>query len=308
MEKKIIDIYHGEAISKYDDVCNATHLIIHKGSQGMTMVDKKCAERIKAFEQRNHPYWIYVFLNKGNELDQTKRLVELYKDKVGKHFVGYVLDIESDNTQANSLKALEYLLTLPHKVMFYFSWDRVPDYPKLLAKRSDKCAFWESRYGDSVGNKKGTDRSDKYPFSKYADLAQYTEYGTCKGMVGDHNIDLNKLTGNKPLSWFTTPLSNEEVKAHKEPVKKKYTGEFPDLPPRGYWMLGDGVTSNVKLRPEIEKLQKFLKKAGLYMGEIDGKIGRLSRQAIMSFQAAVGIKVDGFFGKKSLEKAKNYMI
>lgn len=306
MEKKIIDIYHDEPIAKYDDLCAATHLIIHKGSQGMEFVDKKCAARIAEFEKRNHPYWIYVFLNKGKELEQTKRLVDLYKDKVGKHFVGYVLDIESGNEEANCLKALEYLLTLPHKVMFYFSWDKIPDYHKLIEKRSDKCAFWEARYGDAESNKSGTDRSDKYPFSKYTDLFQFTDHGTCAGMVGDHNIDLNRLTGNRPLEWFTTPY--KEIPKIPQKQKRKYTGEFPDLPPRGYWMLGDGVTSCLNYVTQIKRLQKFLKWAGFYEGEIDAKIGRMTRQAIMDFQAAVGIKVDGFFGKISLEKAKTFMI
>lgn len=211
MAKKIIDIYHQESITSFDDVCNATHFIIHKGTQGTSFVDKKCKERIKAFEERKHPYWIYTFLNKGNELEQAKFLVNTYKNSVGKYFVGYILDIEQNNSQDNCLEALEYLLKQDCKVMFYFQWGSYSKYQKLIAKRSDKCAFWECRYGDTAGNKKGTDRSDKYPFHSTADLGQYTDCGSCTGVSG--RVDLNKVTGNgKDLNWFLKPIEIEEGK------------------------------------------------------------------------------------------------
>lgn len=208
MAKKIIDIYHQENITSYDEICDETHFIIHKGTQGTTFVDKKCKERIKAFEEHKHPYWIYTFLNNGNELAQAKFLVSTYKNAVGKYFVGYILDIEQGNNQENCLEALEYLLNQNCKVMFYFQWGSHGKYPKLIAKRSDKCAFWECRYGDTKGNKKGTDRSDKYPFHSTADLGQYTDCGSCTGISG--NVDLNKVTGNgKSLEWFLTPLGKD---------------------------------------------------------------------------------------------------
>ncbi|MCM8766084.1 MAG: peptidoglycan-binding protein [Candidatus Omnitrophica bacterium] len=65
------------------------------------------------------------------------------------------------------------------------------------------------------------------------------------------------------------------------------------------------------LSPEEEKvfqnkrIQEALKKAGFYSGEIDGKIGPKTREAIKKFQSARGLKVDGVVGPqtwKELEK------
>lgn len=250
MAKKIIDIYHGEGITSYDKVVAATSFVILKGSQGMDFVDNKCAERIKAFEERHHPYWVYVFLDKGDELAQTKRLVELYKDKVGKYFVGYIIDIERNNSQSGCLDALNYLLKLNHKCMFYINWSDVSVYPKLIAKRSDKCACWECRYGDTPGNKKGTDRSNKYPFHSFCDLAQFTEYGKCDGVSGA--VDLNKVTGfgNKDLSWFTTPLSGTPKKEKKkaEPVVQNVSEKTISL-------IGHGSGN-----PSIKNMYEYLEK------------------------------------------------
>jgi len=304
MGKKIIDIYHNDKITTYDEVCEATSFIILKGSQGLHMVDEKCKARVEAFEQRKHPYWIYVFLNNGQELTQTKRLVQLYKNIIGKYFVGYCIDIEDDNSQSGCLEALEYLLDLPCKTMFYFSWDSVNRYPKLIAKRSGQCAFWECRYGDSAGNHQGTDRSDRYPFHSFADLCQYTEYGHCKGIEG--YVDLNKVTDKgKKLQWFITPLNNYESFSETQSGDTSgYTGRFPALPPRGYWMIGDGKTQYRDYRTQIKRLQRLLNWALGENLQIDGIIGRRTREAVIAFEKQHHLIEDGLFGIKCLNAAR----
>ncbi|MFH1664530.1 MAG: peptidoglycan-binding protein [Candidatus Omnitrophota bacterium] len=52
-------------------------------------------------------------------------------------------------------------------------------------------------------------------------------------------------------------------------------------------------------------IQAALNNAGYYEGPVDGKLGSLSRKAIMDFQEAKGLKVDGIAGpetKKALLK------
>lgn len=314
MNREIIDIYHNDTITTYDEVCAATYFIILKGSQGMHMVDDKCKERVNAFEERKHPYWIYVFLNKGNELAQTKRLVELYRDVVGEYFIGYCLDIEDDNPQSGCLEALKYLLDLPCKSMFYFSWDSVGRYPKLISRRSDQCAFWECRYGDSAGNHRGTDRSDRYPFHSFADLCQYTEYGHCQGIEG--YVDLNRISGRgKDLEWFMTPLSKDQAQSQssqkddrtQSQVKgqgKAYSGALPALPPRGYWMIGDGKTQYKDYPTQIKRLQRFLNWSLGKKLAVDGIIGKNTRDAIIEFEKQNGLTPDGLFGEKCLKAAE----
>ncbi len=52
---------------------------------------------------------------------------------------------------------------------------------------------------------------------------------------------------------------------------------------------------------ESEELQKRLKGAGFYDGEIDGKIGPASRTAILSFQAQYGMERDGYASMELLK-------
>ena len=49
----------------------------------------------------------------------------------------------------------------------------------------------------------------------------------------------------------------------------------------------------------VSRVSKALKKAGFYEGNIDGKIGEKTKGAIINFQKANGIKVDGIVGRET---------
>src|SRR5690606_9670522 len=52
---------------------------------------------------------------------------------------------------------------------------------------------------------------------------------------------------------------------------------------------------------ETQELQKRLLALGYYDGEIDGKIGEMSREAIKAFQAQVGLEQNGHPSQQVLE-------
>lgn len=80
---------------------------------------------------------------------------------------------------------------------------------------------------------------------------------------------------------------------------KKYSGTFPVLPSNGYFKKGNkGV--------QVKNLQKFLNWANGSKLTIDGVIGENTIKQIKLFEKNVKILQDGFFGKKCLEKAKEY--
>ncbi len=58
--------------------------------------------------------------------------------------------------------------------------------------------------------------------------------------------------------------------------------------------------------PSKTDIQTALKNGGFYTGEIDGKIGHKTKEAIKEFQRANGLKVDGKVGPKTWDKLKNY--
>jgi len=62
--------------------------------------------------------------------------------------------------------------------------------------------------------------------------------------------------------------------------------------------------SNVSLTPK--QIQLALKNAGYYQGQIDGKIGPRTQDAIRRFQKANGLKADGIVGKKTLAELSRY--
>lgn len=86
--------------------------------------------------------------------------------------------------------------------------------------------------------------------------------------------------------------------------KKKYSGSFPTLPPRGYFTIGDGYKTLGSYSTEIERVQKFLNWFGNYGMKVDGKYGDKTAGYVRNFQSKNGITIDGKFGKKTLAKAK----
>ena len=56
-----------------------------------------------------------------------------------------------------------------------------------------------------------------------------------------------------------------------------------------------------------QQIQTALKNAGVYQGNIDGKIGPASRKAIQTFQKNNGLKADGKVGPKTWVALEPYL-
>lgn len=54
-------------------------------------------------------------------------------------------------------------------------------------------------------------------------------------------------------------------------------------------------------------IQKALKNAGFYTGNVDGKIGPRTKKAIQEFQKAKGLKADGKVGAKTWAELEKYL-
>lgn len=194
------DISHYHPVSNWNTVKENCPVLISKATQGTTYIDPTLGSFISNCELKGIPYWLYAFLNRGNELAQTQFLVKVCGQRIksdSKYFMGYVLDVEAGNSAANVRKALEWLNKQGKKTMLYTMWSEYSKYSAVIADRGSTCAWWEARYGKNNGK----DTSAQYPCNPGVDLHQYTSKGYCPGIPG--SIDLNKLM-NKPLSWFTT--------------------------------------------------------------------------------------------------------
>lgn len=203
------DISHWIHVKDWSQVKKNCGFIISKATQGTNYIDSTLDSFIKGCEANGIPYWLYTYLNKGNEKAQAEYLVNVCKGKVGRMFIGYVLDIEENNTVTGVRQALRYLKSLGGKCMIYTMYAQYSKYKNVIADRGVNCAWWEARYGQDTGA-----YNPAYPCHNGVDLHQYTSKGTVAGI--GHPVDLNRITGTKSILYFTG-----EKHPEKKPAKKK---------------------------------------------------------------------------------------
>jgi len=167
-------------------------VLISKATEGTTYVDPSLKAFVEGCERNGIDYWLYSFVRKGNEKAQAAFLVKTCKGPVGKHFVGYILDIESGSAAIDVANAVKWLSKKSDKIMLYTGYQDYGKYQQVIKNRPHNCAWWEARYWKNDG------RYYKGKNHDGVDLYQYTSTGTADGIGGkcDMNITL------KSDSWF----------------------------------------------------------------------------------------------------------
>ncbi len=191
------DISRWRPVQNWPLVKQSVAFIISKATQGTTKVDPTLYTFVQNCEKYGIPYWLYTYVEDGDELDQAKFLVKTCSPIIGKYFRGYCLDVESENEEASTKLALEYLKKQGYKTIVYTGFQHSGLYTDMLQNRGSTVAWWEARYGKNTGV-----YDSQYPCHAGADLHQFTSRGKCPGI--SDSMDLNRLTGTKPESWFTT--------------------------------------------------------------------------------------------------------
>lgn len=238
---KIIDISHHHKVSDWKKVKSEVDVLITKATEGQTYIDDYFKEVVKQCEVLKIPYWLYTYLRDGEEDKQTKFLIETCKNVVGDCFVGYVLDIEENNSESNVKKAMDILEKQDCKMMIYTMFAQYGLYKEIINERPRKCAWWEARYGLNDGIYRA-----KYPCHSGVDLHQYSSQGACAGIRDE--IDVNRVTGyGKKLKWFVTPKGKE---GEQTVIEKK-----------------EGCFAPIKNPESCEGLVDFLHKRGYGAGE-----------------------------------------
>ena len=214
------DISHWKTVKNWTEVKANCPFIISKATQGTDFIDSSLNSFIAGCEKYGIPYWLYTFLNNGNELAQAKYLVKVCSPKVGKYFMGYILDVERLNPASGVQQAFDYLKTVGKKVMVYTMYSQYLRYKSVIdnVRKTNNCAWWEARYGANNGK-----YSSAYPCHAGVDLHQYTSNGYCPGI--GRTVDLNRVCGSKKVSWFTggggaTPAPEPKPAPKPAPAKK----------------------------------------------------------------------------------------
>ena len=207
--KKYPDISHYHPVNNWEQAKKSVGFLISKATQGTGYIDNTLDGFVSGCESRGIPYWLYTYLNKGRELAQAQYMVRVCASKVGKNFVGYILDVEAGNSASGVQQALDYLKDLGRKTMIYTAYKDYSVYRSVIANRGDNCAWWEARYGLNNG-----EYNSNYPCHNGVDLHQYTSNGICPGISG--KCDLNRLTGTKSEEWFTNGAKSENKPPNDE--------------------------------------------------------------------------------------------
>lgn len=287
MNKLIPDISHYHPVDDWGLVRENVDMLISKATQGTAYIDPTLDDFIDGCEKKHIPYWLYSFLNKGNELKQARFLVDVCKNRVGDYFAGYVLDAEMDNSADNLRMALDWLKEQGKPTMLYVGWSDLDKYVELIEDMGD-TKWWEARYGRDTGT-----FDPDYPCHEGVNLHQYTSNGECPGIPG--KIDLNR------------PVDMAEPVVDLPPEGEAYTGTWPVFPDgRECYKEGDGIVRLRNYPTQIKRVQKLI---GWITGEcltIDGKYGPKTATACRRAQEAIGANPDGIFGPQTLRLAKEY--
>lgn len=200
------DISHYHPVQNWTEVKKHCPFIISKATQGTSYIDTTLTKFVSMCETKGIPYWLYTYLNKGNELAQAKFLVEVCRQRIksgSKYFMGYILDVEAGNSADGVKSALTWLNRQGKKTMIYTMYAEYSQYKDVIASRGSNCAWWEARYGQNHG-----EYNQAYPCHNGADLHQYTSRGYVPG-IGS-SIDLNRCVG-KTAAWFASGTASASV-------------------------------------------------------------------------------------------------
>lgn len=224
------DISHWKPVKDWSDVKANCPFIISKATQGTDFIDPSLNSFISGCEKYGIPYWLYTFLNRGDELAQAQYLVRVCTPKIGKYFVGYILDVEQLNPASGVQQAFDYLKTTGYKTMVYTMYSQYLRYQPVIenVRKTNNCAWWEARYGPNNGK-----YNSAYPCHAGVDLHQFTSNGICPGIGSP--VDLNRVCGNKKVSWFT---NGSGAKPTPIPAPSKTNAQIADEVIAGKW--GDG--------------------------------------------------------------------
>lgn len=134
---------------------------------------------------------------------------------------------------------------------------------------------------------------------------------TVEGNTGSGVNEVCRKKYSRNSSWiygYGYPAFDEEVEPAPTPTPSgdKWTGKFPNLPSRGYYLIGDGYEKYGNLQSDIKYIQEFLNWAIDAKLVVDGFYGEKTAQAVKDFQKVTHIGIDGSYGKETLSAAKSF--
>lgn len=194
----IIDISHHQDPAKIDyrKLCSQLDMAIIRVQYGSRVIDKHYKTHIAEIKKHNVPFGVYAWVRGISENDMRVEAQDFYNRAKDLNPLFYVLDVEEksmNNMRAGINAYVEKLRELTNKKIGVYIGHHV--YKEFNIDTSKFDFVWIPRYGLNDG--KIHNQKPDFP----CDLWQYTDRGRLDGYSG--YLDLNTLTGTKPLEFFT---------------------------------------------------------------------------------------------------------
>lgn len=213
---KIIDISRhnsDEGPVDFAQIAKEADLVIIRIQYGSNYADPSAQMFIDGCRQYGIRFGVYAygcFVNEADAIIESDNFYNRTKALAGDDAQFMILDTEEDTIiacgESNVARASQVFIDRlkelgVKKVGFYASHHRLINGDPLGLLNVKADFRWIPLYGPNDGN----------PHSKPnfpCDLWQYTDVGSFPGIVG--NVDLNELSGDKPLSYFTGVIDLSE--------------------------------------------------------------------------------------------------
>lgn len=112
------------------------------------------------------------------------------------------------------------------------------------------------------------------------------------------SVSINACT--KRQNELTPPKQSADLEV--EPIFMSDIAENSEQKDQGIYLPPGGP-----YRPTAQEIQTALKNAGYYLGNIDGKIGPLTTEAIKDFQKANNLEIDAKVGPQTWKILRRYL-
>lgn len=194
----IIDISHHQDPSRidYDKLAKQVKLVIIRTQYGSRVLDRHYKTHHREFQKRGIPTAAYAWVRGVNIADMEAEATDFYNRTKEFNPTFWFLDVEEESMKDMRAGVKAYTKKLrklgAKKVGVYIAHHL---YRHFNIDVNDFDAVWIPRYGPNNGKP----HSIKPDF--HCDLWQYTDRGRLDGYEG--YLDLNMLTGTKPLEFFT---------------------------------------------------------------------------------------------------------
>lgn len=170
--------------------------------------DTKFPRWAQEMNDRGFPFAVYDFVKLTSEADAIAQADAMYAACSPYHPTIYYLDTEKRADGVTYGMERKYLRAYVARLR-ELGVERIGQYTGDYRWRTQYYkvedlfdTLWIANWGKNDGKTGGTIKSK----SDKIDLQQYTSNGYTKGPGApgiEHRIDMNKLTGKRPLSWFT---------------------------------------------------------------------------------------------------------